>query len=246
MIRFGSRPYSLRLAGLYLALGLVLAAAIGGLIVTARTAPAPRQPDWSSWSPTEGSDATMVAQITNHVANDYGPGSQIVAAIPGPPDVTAGTNEKKIAAIGILRTAHSSTFSRILATTNTYQVELCGLDPACALTPAQASPTDLRLLRSEALEIALYTFKFVPGIDAMLVYMPPSSTKSPPRLPYLEKNKLENALSQPLKNTLATTALSTDPSRAATINGLTLPAQFAYTLQSQSDGTEALILFPTA
>ena len=58
---------------------------------------------------------------------------------------------------------------------------LCGLGAACSI--AEGKPTVARgaLLRREALELALYTFHYIDGIDSVLVLLPPRPTDRRPR-----------------------------------------------------------------
>ena len=51
---------------------------------------------------------------------------------------------------------------------------LCGLGKNCSIEGGKASQTRGRLVRREALEAALYTFKFVPSVDSVLAFMPPA------------------------------------------------------------------------
>src|SRR5262249_56285750 len=65
-------------------------------------------------------------------------------------------------------------------------------------------PTEMRgrLVRREALEIALYTFKFVPAIKSIVAFMPPPAGSPPSTLLYLQKENLTKQLDQPPPTTL--------------------------------------------
>src|SRR5581483_10408740 len=48
----------------------------------------------------------------------------------------------------------------------------------CSIASGEATPTRGRLVRREALEVALYTFKFAPSIDSVAAFMPPAPGQS--------------------------------------------------------------------
>ena len=96
--------------------------------------------------------------------------------------------------------------------------------------------------------MALYTFKYVPGVKAMIAYLPPPAGQSATSMLYLERGNLAKQLSEPLKETLPLTSppLPTQPDakEKATIDKLTLPVLFHYQVQPLRDGTDALVLTP--
>ena len=49
----------------------------------------------------------------------------------------------------------------------------CGLGTHCSIATGQPSQTRGQLVRREALETALYTFKYIPAINSVIVFMPP-------------------------------------------------------------------------
>ena len=82
------------------------------------------------------------------------------------------------------------------------QMQLCGLGSECAITRGTATAARERLTRREALELALYTFKYVPSVNALIAYMPPPPGQTPQTLLYLERANLKDQLDQPLSKTL--------------------------------------------
>ena len=56
---------------------------------------------------------------------------------------------------------------------NTVQYELCGLGKNCSITEGKPTTRAAQLLRREALELALYSFRYFDGIDSTLVLLPP-------------------------------------------------------------------------
>lgn len=106
----------------------------------------------------------------------------------------------------------------------------CGLggQQNCAL-PGEPSPERGLLLRREALELSLYTFKNLPNVDTVISLLPPvpRGEGQPPQglAVWFERRHLENALSQPMSATLSEPPpyLQGDinANEAATINQLT-------------------------
>ncbi len=111
-----------------------------------------------------------------------------------------------------------------------------------------ATETRGRLVRREALEVALYTFKFVPAIHSVVAFMPPPPGSTQTTLLYLQKDNLAKELSQPLAKTLPLVKpplpTSPDTQEAPTIDKLTLPAVYKYSLQQLQDASALLVLNP--
>ena len=55
---------------------------------------------------------------------------------------------------------------------------LCGYGQNCSIASGQPSVERHTLLRREAVELALYTFKFLPNIDSVSVFLPPRPDNS--------------------------------------------------------------------
>ncbi len=106
----------------------------------------------------------------------------------------------------------------------------CGLagDQNCAL-PGEATPERLLLLRREAVELSLYTFKLLPEIQTVVSLLPPvpRGEGQPPQTfaVYFQRRHLEGALGQPITKTLPENPPFAQgditPGEAETINRLT-------------------------
>jgi hypothetical protein len=134
-------------------------------------------------------------------------------------------------------------------TSKTRMYTLCGLGKNCSIEGGTPSATRGRLVRREALEAALYTFKFVPAVDSIIAFMPPAPGATTTSVLFLEKSALSEQLKQPLSRTLplATPPLpdAEDLQEAATIDKLTLKRIFSYELTALQTGGAALILDPS-
>ncbi|MEI8105036.1 MAG: hypothetical protein WCH31_04230 [Actinomycetes bacterium] len=246
-----ARRYTSQFALAYAALGIVLIAAITGLIVLVIRPGHHSPPPWSTWKPASGTVAKMMGEITDHVAKEYklnSSGTQLVALVPTPPQVTSGTKDVKVSTIAIRQAPQSNNGIRIISAKTSYQVQLCGLGSNCSIASGAATELRGRLVRREALEVALYTFKYVPSVTSLSAFMPPPPGETSSTLLFLEKDNLKQQLSDPLLKTLplATPPLPTaaDAAEAATIDKLTLKTVFTYQLTELQDGSAALILDP--
>ncbi len=243
-----------RFALLYGALATILVASIVGVVLIARESGPPKQPAWSSWRPAAGSSSAMTSEIATHVSNQYKlnkAGAPLVAIVPSAPEGTSGTTVTPVSTIGFLTSATAtSCCARVVSTTDNLQVQLCGLGARCAITRGVPTADRGRLVRREALELALYTFKYVPKVNAMIAYIPPDAGTSRITLLYLERSNLQAELDKPISQTLplATPPLPTSPDsqEKQTIDRLTKPVEFSLIqYKALGDGTQALIISPT-
>jgi hypothetical protein len=242
--------YTTRFAVAYVALGLALAGAIAAFVVLVIRPGHTPTPAWSSWSPAQASSSDMIKQISTHVAQEYRltrTGGELVAVVPREASVTSGTTNISIKAVAIRKQPDSNAGIAVdLNPPEMYQ--LCGLGQNCSIASGTPSTTRGRLVRREALEIALYTFKFVPSVKSIAAFMPPPPGQTANEMLYFQKNDVAPELSQPLSKTLssALTPLPTNPdtSEAPTIDRLTLPYLYTYQLQALQAGGAALILDP--
>jgi hypothetical protein len=249
----GSSGFGARFAFIYGGLGAILVASIVGVVLVARQPGAPKQPAWSTWKPATSSTANMTKEIADHVASQYRIGSsgdQLLAIIPSKPEITRNTKISDVSTIAIRTSASSQNFSRIIPTKGNMQMQLCGLGSECSIDRGTATAARERLTRREALELALYTFKYVPSVNALIAYMPPPPGQAPQTLLYLERGNLSDQLKQPISKTLPLTkppfASQSDTKESATIDRLTLPVEYSFGYQPLADGTDALILTPTS
>jgi hypothetical protein len=247
------KRYTSRFALAYAGLGVVLAAAITGLIVLVIRPGYHPGPSWSTWKPTPGATQKVAASIADHIAHRYRlteNGGQLVAVIASKPQVTSGTTNISIKAVAVRQAPQSNTGIAIYGADKTENYTLCGLGQHCSISTGQATQTRGRLVRREALELALYTFKFAPAVDSIAAFMPPPPGQTTTSILYLRKDDLKDQLHEPLAQTLtlATPPLPTaaDTTEQATIDKLTLPHMFTYELTALQTGGAALILDPVS
>jgi hypothetical protein len=248
-----AKRYSIRFVLLYGALaGIAIAAIVGFVVMVAKpSSTASSTSGWSDWKPKHGNTAAMTSEIADHVARQYHlnkKGAQLVAVVAGAPTVTSGTHKVSISHIAIRRSPQSDNGIQVVPSGKTWTLEFCGLGSQCSIASGQPSETRGRLVRREALEAALYTFKFVPSIDSVVAFMPPPAGQSQSTLLYLQRSQLSKELSQPLDKTLPlqNPPLPTEPDskEASTIDRLTIPALYSYRLQQLQDASALLVLDP--
>ena len=250
--------YKRRFAGVYLTLALVAGMGLGALVVLmARSEPAP-PPVWSVWQPT-GSDTARVRQIADHVSTRYRfpSGDQLVVALAGPPTVTAGGGEAETNPIPVRTIAVRPDTSTgkaeeddisIVDASKSLQFQLCGLGLNCSISQGEASEARHSLLRRQALELSLYTFKYVNDVDSVTIFLPPPpGGETPGSAVFLRRGDVRELLSRPLARTMAPGAPSIGgipPAELQTLNRVTSDRLYRYEYTQAQDLSAVLILDP--
>jgi hypothetical protein len=244
--------YTRQLIVIYTVLAVIVTAALVGLVALVIRPGHHAGAAWSSWKPSPAGVAAMTKQISDHIASQYRMtegGGQLLAVIPTDATIANGNQKVPLRAIAIRRAPQSNTGIRVIGTDKTRLYILCGLGKNCSIEGGKASLTRGRLVRREALEAALYTFKFVPSVDSVLAYMPPAPNSTTSEVLFLEKDALKDQLKQPLNKTLplATPPLpdAEDLQEAATIDKLTLKNVFSYEYQPIETGGALIVLDPS-
>ncbi len=180
-------------------------------------------------------------------------GAQLVAVVASPPAVTIGTRNIAITAVAAHTSPSQTSNIQATPTDGAETFTFCGLEVDCSLS---GTPTVYRgqLIRREALETALYTFKYLPKIDSVIAFMPASKVSPLKELLYLRKQDLTRQLNQPLRTTLplatppppsaANPDLDPDQAEQPTIDQLTLHRMFTYTFTDLQSNGALLILSP--
>jgi hypothetical protein len=249
--------YRRRFAIIYGALALIGGIALGALIVLLTRPDAVPNPSWSTWEPT-GSSNARVKQIADHVAKEYRfQGEQMAVALGGPPTVAAGgdsTSPIPVAAIAVRPDTSTGQAEEddieLVDASKSMQYVLCGLGDGCALS--SGPPTEARhtLLRREALELALYTFKYVDGVDSVTVFLPPpAGGQSPATAVFLERGDTGPELGKPLSSTLSPITPSVGTIKAGelqTLNRITRSRLYQFQYTQAQDLSAVLVLDPIA
>ncbi len=200
-------------------------------------------PRWSSWAPYQGS-IDGPTQIAEHVGAKYKltDGRQMLA-ITGTPLEIAG-----LPLTVALRQSPAQGGKIQLFDGQGVLYRLCGLGEKCAITAGKPSIERGMLMRREALELALYSFRYIKGVTQVVVFTPPpKGSDDPPVALHFRPRDVARELSRPLNATISPTTPSVAEVRrernARLIDQLTLRAQFAFSLtQGNSDARAFLVL----
>jgi hypothetical protein len=254
----GPSPFRSRFGFLLGALaGIAVAAAIGFVVLLGSRPPDqadPRLADhWSTWFPPSGDIVSGPTAIANHVQTQYkrADGKQLVS-VHGGPFFYAGASTPLPFAV---RLQPEDGSIRDLGS-NGVLYTLSGTGTSGTIVGDQPTPERHRLLRREALELALYSFRYVDRITMFVALLPKNATKqgkgataaSTRQLEavFFRPGDLKRQLQSPLTNTLqAATKLGpkqVPPTEAATIDKLTKGNTFSATFTQQVDGQLYLIL----
>jgi len=127
---------------------------------------------------------------------------------------------------------------------------MCGLGEKCAIDSGKASTSRHLLLRREALELALYSFRYL-AVDEAVVFLPPRKGEDPTQAVYFRRADadLRNAVAKPLDATLVrqTPSVSgvTRSPDAQLVNTITTPKLFTFSFtQANQDARAFLVLDP--
>jgi hypothetical protein len=227
---------------------------------------------WSEWSPPDQGIAGE-REIAAEVSPFYRatPASQLavvtvqnVSGSAASAAASSGTNSSSAGLQLALRDPNTGSLSAVSGNTAVYN--LCGLGPNCSIAVGTPSAARLLLLRREALELSLYTLKYINGIDNVVAILPPGRTtataqlSSKPPAPgktarsspidlavVFQRAELQPYLSRPLRETLPEPlppTVSDMPSarEAELVSVLTGEALFQQQLIQAQDGSNVLVL----
>ncbi len=248
--------YRFRFGILYAVLAAIVGAGVGAFIVLATRPAPPEAAAWSSWEPS-GSRVARMRQIADRIPKAYTAGERRAAdGEPGKPARRADRGEatcpsRRSSSVPTPRAA-SRRRSDIDAYSGADVVSygLCGLGTSaqCAITEGTPSTERFTLLQRQALELSLYTFKYVDDVDSVLVFMPPTPSGESNGTIFLRRDDVADELRRPLSHLLALTRAARRSASARSswdnILRLTQPRTYAVQFQAASDGRPIVVLTP--
>jgi hypothetical protein len=238
-----SALYAHRFGLAYALLAVIVGLAVGGFIVLVGRATEPPGPAWSSWEP-KGDGTQKIAEIAQHVSSQYElpNGASLVGVLAGSPNV----QNVPIAHFAVAKDTSGRNYS-ILPADNSIEYQLCGFGPSCAIKSGQPTLQRGRLVHRQAVELALYTFKYT-GVDKVIALLPPKRGKQPTSALFFRRDDFKPELSRPLQQTLPPRKVLTpaDMNRIerARVARLTDSHFFTYSFQQAPDRTVVLVLNP--
>jgi hypothetical protein len=232
----------------YVLLAAVLGATVAGIVLALGSSIHPG-PAWSSWRP-HGGGQGAAKEIAAYVAPTYRlpSGKQLVDVVAGAPTVSpTGKQSLPVHYVAVRGAKPAGDKVYGVSSKDSVMFSLCGLGPACSIATGTASLARGRLVRREILELALYTFKYVPSMKSVIAFIPPKKGDQPQYAVYLQKSELQDLLHHPLAQTLQpkTPLPNGIPSREiGTIDGLTTPRVYSYKLSQTQQGELVLVFQP--
>jgi hypothetical protein len=153
---------------------------------------------WSAWTPTTGGQAGA-EQIAEHVGVQYRlpNGRQIVNV-----GVTGLEIQGVPLAVAVREAPAQGGDIRVFDDSGVIY-HLCGLGPSCAIDSGKPSTQRGLLLRREALELALYSFRYLGDIHQVVVFMPPVKGKTPSQALFFREGDVARELDRPLTASLS-------------------------------------------
>ena len=210
--------------------------------------------NWSRWQPADVTLTDGAQQIADHVGLEYkhANGQQLAKVTGGP--------------LGIGVSLRSSSGEiKSYPGENGVLYQLNGLGANGSIKGGTPSTQRLQLVRREALELALYTFRYLPDADMVVTLLPPpppkagteaaspvsgllaTSSADPKELTaiFYRPGDLKQRLQIPLGATL--TAVAPAPEKMGgtegqTVDSLTLPNLFNWSLPASQIGQPSLVL----
>jgi hypothetical protein len=196
---------------------------------------------WASWKPTVSGFAAA-RQIATHVGDKY----RLDDSVGSPLTFVHPTSVDADRLAGFVW--HSGAGE--LPSRKTLIYELCGEGASCEIA-GRPSDAERQLVRREALELILYSYKYVEGYDSVVAFLPPEAG-APKKLSVVlfRDGELRNELHRPLRLTLSA-ARPITPSRLSlverdTIEELTRPHWFNAEVRRLQSGSSILELYPVS
>jgi hypothetical protein len=151
--------------------GLAVAAVVIAIAVLSSGGSGGPGPAWSAWKPVNSSASLRPREIADHIAPFYRISAVDQLAVVTVVNLADTANPLNVA---VRNDPNSSAVSVVPGKTVAFN--LCGLGQNCAINVGQPSTDRLLLLRREAFELALYTFRYVGGVDNVVAILPPGHT----------------------------------------------------------------------
>jgi len=267
----GGSPHAskFRVATVALTSIAVVAVVIAMVILAHHGSSGSSQP-WSSWTPTVGGQQGA-SEIAQHVAPFYRLSAAQQLDVVTLVNLANANDAGTTSGSGLTVALGSSNQDLSLLEGETIAFNLCGLGGSNCQIGGTPSSDRLLLVRREALELALYTFKYVSGVENVVCILPPgrtetTSTLSPTPPPagkaiassqpetiavLFDRQELAPFLAAPLSETLSEfppaisqLSLWSQTEEAGIVDQITARGLFSERIESQQDGGNLLVLDP--
>jgi hypothetical protein len=229
----------------YILLAMIVGVAVGLAIVLYSRPGAGEGVAWSRWEPTaEG--GTRIQEIANHVARRYRLPNRdpLVAVYARSPTTERGDIRAIAVSSPVVRTSQDVS---LFNTETNLIFNLCGEGDNCEVVGSPASEARGALLRREALELALYAFKYVEDVKSIVTFMPPRQGTQTRYALFFDRDQVAEFLDRPLARTLVQPSILVVGQRPADlplVDELTLRRYYRSELRQTPDGSMLLLLDP--
>jgi hypothetical protein len=133
---------------------------------------------WSAWQPST-TGLSGAQEIADYLSPYYRASSADQLAVVTAVNLNNPSNPLQV----VIPTSQSRGSYQPLDPNSTIAYNLCGIGSSnCSIKVGAPSANRLLLLRREALELALYTFRYQPGVQTVVAILPPGHTVSSTRL----------------------------------------------------------------
>jgi hypothetical protein len=189
----------------YITVIIMAGAALAAIAFINRADSSPSSPDrWAAYQP-ESNGFQAAREMAQEISTRYkGATGEQLAAITASPGEIQGLPVRYVAIRAGQRARLDAGDVRVLDPGSTILYTFCGLGGQrnCAL-PGQPSAERSLLLRREALELSLYTFKHMKDVDSVIALLPPPAENTNLAVFLRRDHKgIEEALDKPLAATL--------------------------------------------
>jgi hypothetical protein len=255
-----------------LLLSIVAAAAVAGAVVflinhgKKHNNVAAEAAKWSSWYPTSTGNEG-ITEIADHVSPYYLLNSTkpldaitpISMSESNDAGITTGHGLTVVVNAASSTASSSSSQNLELLVGKTVAYNICGLGPSDCELSGTPTVDRMLLLRREALELALYTFKYFPATQNVIAVLPPghnvtasgTSTTAVTVTVLFVRSELATLLRQPLDKTLSSYPLDvselplwSETNEAELVDQITSEGLFTSQVESQQEGGSLLVLSP--
>lgn len=217
---------------------------------------------WSAWAP-DNSGSIGISEIAQHVSPFYRLSSarqlDVVTPIQLAQTTAAGTTTGSGLTVAVNESSSGKAPSLGLLNGRTVAYNVCGLGATACEVAGTPSIDRMLLLRREALELALYTFKYISGSQNVVVVLPPGHTVSSAGAGttgvtvalLFVRSQLQPLLLVPLSRSLqqyppevSQLSLWSKTQEAGLVDQVTAHGLFSSQVQSQQVGGSLLVLTP--
>lgn len=242
--------YGKRFALAYALLAVVLGTAAGLAVVLADADPKATGGPWAEWAPPSEGTTPRMREIAEFVSSKYrlDSGRQLVAVNVGRLAVPTEGDALAVTDIAIRSGPEKGDTIDVETGNGAWMFQMCGLGENCSISEGEASTDRHRLLRREALELALYSFRYVSDVEAVIAFLPPHPEAQTGSAVYLRRSDLEAQLDAPLRTTLLplnrVTQADLPPAETELVDQLTASRVYTFDFQRTPTGGVAMILDP--